>query len=146
MMAEAAGLLAHASQAGQLGRYQLEAAIQSVHAHRADSGDTDWHAIALLYRGLLAQSPTLGYQLGFISVLEHLEGAEVAWEHLSALQQDTVRSYQPYWVLRAHLHEALGAMPQAQHARSVALALTRNTAMRRHLECLGASVVVMDAR
>ena len=86
MMAEAAGLLAHASQAGQLGRYQLEAAIQSVHAHRADSGDTDWHAIALLYRGLLAQSPTLGYQLGFISVLEHLEGAEVAWEHLSALQ------------------------------------------------------------
>lgn len=146
MMAEAAGLLAHASQAGQLGRYQLEAAIQSVQAHRADSGDTDWHAIALLYQGLLAQSPTLGYQLGFISVLERLEGAEVAWEHLSALPRDTVRSYQPYWVLLAHLHEALGAMPEAEHARSVALGLTRNTAMRRHLERLGASVAVMDAR
>ncbi len=133
LMDEAANLLVRASRAGQPGRYQLEAAIQSVHARRANTGQTDWEALALLYRGLLSWSPTLGYQLGFISVLARLEGAHAAWEHLSALPLETVRTYQPYWVLRAHLHRARGQQPEAEHAQSVALGLTRRATIRQHL-------------
>ena len=36
-----------------MGRYQLEAAIQSIHASRAKSGRIDWPEIALLYEGLV---------------------------------------------------------------------------------------------
>lgn len=133
LMDEAAGLLTRASQAGELGRYQLEAAIQSVHARRADTGQTDWQALSQLYQGLLVQSPTLGYQLGFISVLARLEGAAAAWSRLAALPQEVVRAHQPYWVLRAHLHQTLGQASEAAHARSVALGLTRDEAVRRHL-------------
>lgn len=60
LMDEAACLLARASQAGQPGRYQLEAAVQPVHARRAGTGQTDWQALALLYQGLLNYSLTLG--------------------------------------------------------------------------------------
>ena len=37
----------------RMGRYQLEAAIQSIHAGRAISGRIDWSEIALLYEGLV---------------------------------------------------------------------------------------------
>src|SRR5262249_37728508 len=53
MIAEAEQLLAAAKEGSRLGRFQLEAAIQSVHASRASRGGTDWEAIALLYEGLV---------------------------------------------------------------------------------------------
>jgi RNA polymerase sigma-70 factor (ECF subfamily) len=43
-----------------LGRFQLEAAIQSVHCDRARSGELDREALLKLYRGLLAIAPTQG--------------------------------------------------------------------------------------
>jgi len=48
MIEEAEEILADAARAGRLGRFQLEAAIQSAHAQRAVTGRTDWDAIALL--------------------------------------------------------------------------------------------------
>ncbi len=48
MIAEAEEMLVAASRTKQPGRFQLEAAIQSVHARRAVTGWTDWEAIALL--------------------------------------------------------------------------------------------------
>ena len=49
MIEEADRLLVAAGQAGRIGRFQLEAAIESAHARRAASGGTDWESIALLY-------------------------------------------------------------------------------------------------
>ena len=43
-----------------LGRFQLEAAIQSVHCDRARTGVTDGAALVKLYRGLIAVAPTRG--------------------------------------------------------------------------------------
>jgi predicted RNA polymerase sigma factor len=43
-----------------LGRFQLEAAIQSAHCDRARSGVLDRAAIVQLYRGLVAIAPTTG--------------------------------------------------------------------------------------
>src|SRR5207245_10962687 len=42
---------------GRSGRFQLEAAIQSVHAELARTGRTDWTAIALFYERLTRLSP-----------------------------------------------------------------------------------------
>ena len=54
MIVEAERELAAAAARRAIGRFQLEAAIQSAHAQRAFTGATDWEAIALLYEGLAA--------------------------------------------------------------------------------------------
>jgi hypothetical protein len=53
LIEEAERHLAEASSRGRAGRFQLEAAIQSVHAERARSGRTEWTAIALFYEQLI---------------------------------------------------------------------------------------------
>ncbi|WP_082541445.1 RNA polymerase sigma factor [Microbacterium sp. Root166] len=61
LIAEAGALLRRASALGRpLGRFQLEAAIQSVHCDRARTGELDVAAIVTLYRGLVAIAPTSG--------------------------------------------------------------------------------------
>src|SRR5438876_1237835 len=60
MMDEAEEQLRTATTFRHMGRYQLEAAIQSIHASRAQTGSTDWAQFALLYEGLLRTAPGLG--------------------------------------------------------------------------------------
>ena len=64
MIEEAERHLAEASKRGRSGRFQLEAAIQSVHAERARTGCTNWAAIALFYEKLIHISPALGTRVG----------------------------------------------------------------------------------
>src|SRR5262252_4537141 len=51
---EAENALRRASRKGAVGRYQLEAAVQSAHVVRRLTGAADWAAIARLYGALLA--------------------------------------------------------------------------------------------
>jgi predicted RNA polymerase sigma factor len=61
LIAEGEALLRRAYALGEpLGRFQLEAAIQSAHCDRARTGTTDRDAIVKLYRGLIAIAPTSG--------------------------------------------------------------------------------------
>jgi RNA polymerase sigma-70 factor (ECF subfamily) len=48
----------------RMGCYQLEAAIQSVHADRMVSGRIDWPEIVLLYEGLVQIAPGIGSLVG----------------------------------------------------------------------------------
>jgi RNA polymerase sigma-70 factor, ECF subfamily len=61
LIAEGEALLQRAHALGApLGRFQLEAAIQSAHCHRARTGTVDRATIIQLYRGLVAIAPTAG--------------------------------------------------------------------------------------
>jgi predicted RNA polymerase sigma factor len=61
LIAEGEALLRRAHALGApLGRFQLEAAIQSAHCDRARTGAVDRVAIVKLYRGLVAIAPTTG--------------------------------------------------------------------------------------
>ncbi|MBN9009585.1 MAG: RNA polymerase subunit sigma-70, partial [Rhizobiales bacterium] len=51
---EAERLLHRAAEMGRIGRYQVEAAIQSAHVVRRRTGSSDWRAIVTLYDALLA--------------------------------------------------------------------------------------------
>src|SRR5256884_7811417 len=64
LIEEAERHLAEGFKRGRSGRFQLEAAIQSVHAERAHTGRTDWAAIALFYEQLVRISPALGTRVG----------------------------------------------------------------------------------
>src|ERR1700721_2731906 len=61
LIAEGEALLRRAHALGApLGRFQLEAAIQSAHCDRVRTGVVDRGVIAKLYRGLVAVAPTTG--------------------------------------------------------------------------------------
>ncbi len=61
MICEGEALLRRAHGLGApLGRFQLEAAIQSLHCDRARTGELDRAALIKLYRGLIAIAPTKG--------------------------------------------------------------------------------------
>src|SRR5499433_2295143 len=108
LIEEAERHLAGASKCGRPGRFQLEAAIQSVHAERGRSGRTDWAAIALFYEQLNRISPTIGRRTGYAATLAEANGAEDGLAVLDAIDQDAVSAYQPYWAVRAHLLQLLG--------------------------------------
>jgi RNA polymerase sigma-70 factor (ECF subfamily) len=130
MVDEAQQLLAAAERAGRIGRFQLEAAVQSVHASRAWSGRTDWEAIALLYEGLVRLAPAIGAMIGRAAAIAEARGAEMGWALLQAIPADAVAGYQPYWALAAHLLKRLDRMEQAADAYSRAIGLCEDPAMR----------------
>jgi predicted RNA polymerase sigma factor len=70
LIAEGEALLHRAAAIGDpLGRFQLEAAIQSVHCDRARTGVVDAAALVRLYRGLVAIAPTEGARAGLEAAL-----------------------------------------------------------------------------
>ncbi|MGH8278008.1 MAG: RNA polymerase sigma factor [Gammaproteobacteria bacterium] len=133
MIAKADQLLQTAECAKRLGRFQLEAAIQSVHARRALTGCTDWEAVALLYEGLIRIAPTVGALLGRAAAVVEARGPEAGWTLLQSLPVEAVRSYQPYWALAAHLLARLGQSEQAAAAYQRAIGLCEDPAMRAFL-------------
>src|SRR5262245_57393569 len=97
MMNEAEECLGRAARFNRMGRFQLEAAIQSVHAQRRATGTTDWEAVALLYEGLAHIAPTTGALVGRAAAIAEARGAPAAWALLEAIPTGAVESYQPYW-------------------------------------------------
>lgn len=130
LAAEAERQLATASRAGRLGRFQLEAAIQSVHAQRAVTGYTDWEAVALLYGGLVEIAPTLGALVGHAAAIAEACGAQAGLTLLWELPDTATATYQPYWALKAHLFAELGAITDALEAYDRAIGLSDDPAMR----------------
>src|SRR5262247_2440656 len=116
LIEEAERHLAEASKYERPGRFQLEAAIQSVHAERGRSGRIEWSAIVRFYQQLNRISPTIGRQTGYAAALAEVNGAEAGLAVLDSIDQDAVSAYQPYWAVRAHLFQLLGKNSDAQHA------------------------------
>ena len=81
LVEEAERYLAEASKYGRPGRFQLEAAIQSVHAERARGRRVEWKAIVQFYAQLIRISPTIGRQTGYAAALAEASGPE----HLATL-------------------------------------------------------------
>jgi RNA polymerase sigma-70 factor (ECF subfamily) len=130
---EAERHLGEAFTQGRSGRFQLEAAIQSVHAERARTGRTDWAAIALFYEGLIRISPTLGTRAGYVAAVAEANGPEAGLAVLESIDPDSVSHYQPYWAVRAHLLHRLGKTREASDAYERAIGLAEDPAVRRFL-------------
>jgi predicted RNA polymerase sigma factor len=130
---EAERLLHAAAALGAPGRFQLEAAIQSVHAHRAVSGRTQWQEIALLYEALVGRAPTLGALVGRGAALGHAVGPAAGLAALDAIEATAVNGYQPYWAVRAHLLAELGRGDEADAAYTRAIGLSEDAEARAFL-------------
>ena len=133
MIEEAEEVLAGAARLKAAGRFQLEAAIQSVHAQRVRTGETDWEAVTLLYEGLLRHAPTIGARVAHAAALGEARDAEAGLAALDAIPPDEVATYQPYWALRGHMLKALGRAAEAGEAYERAIGLSEDPAVRAFL-------------
>jgi len=133
LIEEAERHLAEAFKYARLGRVQLEAAIQSVHAERARSGRIEWAAIEQFYKQLIRISPTIGSQTGYAAALAEADGPDQGLAVPDAIDSSLVSAYQPYWAVRAHLLQRLEKGPEAQQAYDRAIGLAEDPAIREFL-------------
>ncbi len=135
MIAEAETVLRQASALGAIGRYQLEAAVQSAHAEGKRAGRTNAEAIVALYDALhaLTESPVVA--LNRALALAELHGADAALAAMPDAARDSrLGRYQPYWAARAELLSRAGRSDEAREAYEIAIGLERDEAVRRFLQ------------
>jgi predicted RNA polymerase sigma factor len=141
MIDEAERHLFSAARLQRMGRYQLEAAIQSVHAVRAKTGHIDWKEIALLYEGLVGIAPRIGSLVGRAVAIAQAGEPAAGFVALEKISADQTLSYQPYWATRGHLLRLLNRNDEAVEAFNRAASLTDDPALREHLLQLAAAGV-----
>lgn len=140
LMARGQVLLMHAQALGRVGRFQLEAAIQSVHCARATSGTTDWKALRTLYAALVSMAPTLGAHVALAATVGRVDGPEDGLRALDAIDDAGLARFQPAWATRAHLLAEAGRFNEARLAYQRAISLTTEPAVRQYLERKRAAV------
>jgi predicted RNA polymerase sigma factor len=133
LIEEAERHLAAASSRNCAGRFQLEAAIQSVHAERVRSGRTEWTATVLFYEQLIRISPTLGARIGYAAAVGEASGPLAGLAALDGIDRHAAAGYQPYWAVRAHLLQRLGKTSEAADAFDRAIGLAEDSAVRQFL-------------
>jgi len=135
MIDEAEELLRRASVIGDLGRYQLEAALQSAHVDHRRSGRADWRAVVRLYDALfeLTRSPVVA--INRTLAVAELHGPNAALKALPDSASDgRLLEYQPYWAARAELLTRAARYAEAREAYELAIGLERDPAVRGFLQ------------
>ncbi|MGE5217567.1 MAG: RNA polymerase sigma factor [Chloroflexota bacterium] len=133
MIDEAENHLRSAAAFKRMGRYQLEAAIQSIHANRAVSGMINWPEIALLYEGLVQIAPGIGALVGRAVAIAQAVNPAAGLAALEEIPASRVATYQPYWAARGHLLELLNRQNETREAFTRAASLTDDPALRDYL-------------
>ncbi len=135
MIDEAEALLLRARASSAVGRYQLEAAVQSAHVYRCRTGIANWDAILHLYSGLMAVTDSPVVAINRALVLAELKGAHAALDAMPDPASDArLLAYQPFWAARAELLAKTGANGEARKAYEIAIGLVLDPAVRRFLE------------
>ncbi|HZM53333.1 MAG TPA: DUF6596 domain-containing protein [Vicinamibacteria bacterium] len=135
MIAEAEARLGRASAMGVIGRYQLEAALQSAHVHRRHTGQANWDAVLQLYDALAAITGSPVVAVNRALAVAEIRGPRAALAALEEVAADRrLAEYQPYWAVRADLLARTGAHVEARRAYDLAIGLERDPAVRRFLQ------------
>jgi RNA polymerase sigma-70 factor (ECF subfamily) len=137
---EGQGLLRRCLAIGRPGPYQLQAAINAVHADAPSVAETDWRQIVQLYDHLLALAPSPVVALNRAVAVAEVEGPRAGIELVDALD---LGSYHRHHAVRADLLRRCGEPEQAAAAYRAALASSENAPERaflaRRLSELGGS-------
>jgi RNA polymerase sigma-70 factor (ECF subfamily) len=126
---EAERLLTEAARKGKFGRYQCEAAIQSVHVQRPITGRLNLAALQTLYELLVTHTDSIGARIGLAVVRAEAGDPEAALADLDALDRAKTKHHQPFWVARGHVC-ALAGRADARSSLSRAIDLTQDDHVR----------------
>ncbi len=131
MLVEAEALLRRAAAAASPGRFQTEAAIQSLHAQQLMTGERFTAPLARLYDMLAGFAPTIGVLVA--RAVAHAENGDLAAssDQLDAIGD--VATYQPWWAARARVCWLAGDAAAAWAAARTAAGLSSDPGVRRFL-------------
>jgi RNA polymerase sigma-70 factor (ECF subfamily) len=133
-IAEGLRLLATAGRRGQVGAYQLQAAIAACHARAGTAADTDWARIAGLYRMLAELVPSPVVELNRAAAVAMAEGPAAGLALVAALDATgALRDYHLLPAARADLLRRLGRTAEAAASYREALRLVVTEPERRYL-------------
>jgi RNA polymerase sigma-70 factor (ECF subfamily) len=111
----------------QPGPYQLQAAINAVHADAATLEQTDWSQIVVLYDQLLSVTPTPVVALNRAIAIGEVQGAAAA---LALVEELDLDNYHAFHATRADLLRRLGRNSEAAAAYEQAAAMAPTDAER----------------
>ncbi len=134
MIDEAEALLRRAAQLHAIGRFQLEAAVQSAHARRRVAGAPDWNAVVALYDALWEMTASPVIAINRAVAIAETKGPRAGLAALDAVNASALSQYQPYWSARAHLLARTGDHAAARPAYDRAIGLEIDPAIRRFLQ------------
>lgn len=126
---EGSALVESAFNQRDVGAYQLQAAIASLHDEASSTETTDWPQIIELYSALLKLTPSPMVALNRAIAVSMVEGPRAGLELISTLNFDHYRVD----ATRAHLLEKLGEVSEAVTLYRRAADRTDSTPERNHL-------------
>ncbi|MDG0022968.1 DUF6596 domain-containing protein [Trinickia sp. Y13] len=128
-------LLRRASACNTIGRFQLEAALQSAHIHRCRTRRSNWAEVVQLYDALLAIAPSPVVAVNRALALAERDSPQAALDALAVFADDArLADYQPYWAARADLLARAGAQAEALASYDIAIGLSSDPAVRSYLQ------------
>jgi len=127
LIAEGHAIVRRCLRRDQPGPYQIQAAIQAVHADAPTAAVTDWDQIVALYDQLMTLAPTPVVALNRAVAVAEVDGPEPALALVDRLELEELGLYH---AVRADLLRRLGRDAEAADAYAAALARTENEAER----------------
>ena len=123
----------------QPGPYQIQAAINAVHASAPSAADTDWAQILANYDQLLALAPTPVVAMNRAVAVAEVHGPGLALAALEPVAEQ-LDGYHPFHVARADFLRRLGRIDEARAEYDAALACVGNESERAYLQKRRASL------
>ncbi len=145
LITEGVGLITEALRRGQIGEYQVQAAIAAVHDQAGRYADTDWSEILSLY-GLLERmtgSPMVRLNRAVAAAMARRPGAGLAL--LDGLGE-RLGDHHRLHAVRAHLLEQAGDTPGAIAEFRAAAARTTNLREQHYLTTKSAQLATGDVQ
>jgi RNA polymerase sigma-70 factor (ECF subfamily) len=132
-------VLGRAHRRGAAGPYQLQAAINALHATAPSFTETDWRGVVALYDALMLRQPTAIVALNRAVAVAEADGAAEGLRAIDTIAEaddlgDDLDGYHYFHSSRAELLGRLGRRAEAADAFDRALAACGNDAERAHLE------------
>ena len=137
LIAEGQAIVRRCLRINRPGPYQVQAAINAVHADAPTAAATDWRQILQLYDQLMSLAPSPVVALNRAVAVAEVEGAEAA---LALVDRLDLPGYHLFHAIRADLLRRLGENAQAAAAYDAAIARAENAVerafLRRHRDAL----------
>jgi RNA polymerase sigma factor (sigma-70 family) len=139
LIAEGIALVTEAMRRGDVGPYQLQAAIAALHDEAPDYESTDWPQILALYELLLGIGENPVVRLNHAVALAMVRGPRAGLEQLARLETDTrVANDHRLHAVRGHLLETAGELDDARASYMTAAEQTTSLPQKRYLHAQAA--------
>ncbi|WP_112237344.1 RNA polymerase sigma factor [Kribbella monticola] len=126
---------------GEVGPYQLQAAIAAVHAEAPSAEETDWPQILALYQLLEKVAPNPMVTLNRAIALSQVKGPDAGLELLATIEDDRlITESHRLDAVRAHLLERAGRPAEAREHYLAAARRTTSLPEQRYLTAKAAAI------